>query len=66
VRSLIAVVLTFDVSEWIADLGCLKTFSIYVGIMGVSSLSRPSLPWIGAGNEWLGPRERLDVDIMDG
>jgi hypothetical protein len=66
VLSLIALVLTFDVSEWIADLGCLKSFSIYAGIMGDSSLSRPARSGIGAANEWPGLRERLDVDIMDG
>lgn len=59
--------LTFDVSEWIANLGCLKTFSIFAGIMGdSSSLSRPSLFWFGAANQRPGSRESLDVDIMDG
>lgn len=40
-RCLIAFVLSFKVSEWVAELGYLKTFTIYAGVLGAFILLIP-------------------------
>ncbi|KAK2591820.1 hypothetical protein QQS21_010488 [Conoideocrella luteorostrata] len=40
-RCLIAFVLSFRVSEWVTELGYLKTFTIYAGVLGVFILFIP-------------------------
>ncbi|KAG6001020.1 hypothetical protein E4U21_004778 [Claviceps maximensis] len=55
-RCLIAFVLSFRVSEWVADLGYLKTFLIYAGVLSSFILFIPIIYVWGAG--W---RKRLSA-----
>ncbi|KAG5961494.1 hypothetical protein E4U57_007532 [Claviceps arundinis] len=55
-RCLIAFALSFRVSEWVAELGYLKTFLIYAGILSVFILFVPVVYVWGAG--W---RKHLDA-----
>ncbi|KAG5914115.1 hypothetical protein E4U42_000673 [Claviceps africana] len=48
-RCLIAFVLSFRVSEWVADLGYFKTFAIYAGILSTFILFIPVVYFWGAG-----------------
>lgn len=49
-RCLIAFVLSFRVSEWVADFGYLKTFTIYASILGAFTLFIPIIyVW---GDKW--------------
>jgi len=66
-RSIIAFLLTFDVSEWIAGMGYLKTFGIYAGVMGAFILFIPIIFVFGPGwrKRWPGPVERVDVNVVD-
>ncbi|KAK2589915.1 hypothetical protein QQS21_012406 [Conoideocrella luteorostrata] len=60
-RCLIAFVLSFRVSEWVAELGYLKTFCMYAGILGAFILFIPIIYIWGDKwrQRWLGlPKER--------
>ncbi|KAG5946486.1 hypothetical protein E4U53_006587 [Claviceps sorghi] len=56
-RCLIAFVLSFRVSEWVADLGYLKTFVIYAGILAIFMLFIPVIYVWGAGWRKQSPAE---------
>lgn len=66
-RSIIAFLIVFDVSEWIARMGYLRTFGIYTGLIGGFTLFIPVIYVYGARwrKRWPGPTERVDVNVMD-
>jgi hypothetical protein len=57
-RCLMAFLLTFRISVWIADMGYLKTFGIYAGIMGGFIMFIPIVYVFGPGwrRRWPGPQ----------
>ena len=63
-RCLIAFTFTFRISEWVADMGYLKTFSIYAGVMGGFILFIPIIYVFGAGwrRRWPGPKQTISGD----
>jgi MFS family permease len=67
-RSIFAFLLVFDVSEWIADMGYMKTMGIYTGLIGGFVLFIPVIFVFGPGwrKRWPGPTERVDVNVVDG
>jgi len=66
-RSIIAFLLVFDVSVWIVDMGYLRTFAIYTGLLGGLILVVPVIFIFGEGwrKRWPGPTERVDVNVID-
>jgi MFS family permease len=60
-RCLIAFLLTFRISEWVANMGYLKTFGIYAGVMGGFILFIPIIYVFGPGwrRRWPGPKQNL-------
>jgi len=58
-RCLLAFVLSFKVSEWVADLGYLNSFSIYTGIMGFFTLLIPVVYYYGPSWRERWPAARL-------
>jgi len=58
-RCLIAFILSFQVSEWVANLGYLNSFSIYTGIMGVFALLIPVVYYFGPAWRERWPAARL-------
>lgn len=66
-RSIIAFCIVFDVSEWIAAMGYLRTFAIYMGLIGGFTLFLPIIFVFGARwrKRWPGPSERVDVNVID-
>jgi hypothetical protein len=63
-RCLVAFLLTFRISEWVADMGYLKTFGIYAGVMGGFILFIPIIYVFGPGwrKRWPGPRQAVKHD----
>jgi MFS family permease len=66
-RYIIAFLLVFDVSEWIASIGYLRTFGIYIGLLGGFILFIPIVFVFGPNwrERWPGPKERVDVNVDD-
>lgn len=66
-RSIIAFLLVFKVSDWIANMGYLRTFGIYMGLLGGFILFIPVIFVFGPGwrKRWPGPVERVDVNVID-
>lgn len=66
-RAIIAFLLIFDVSEWIANMGYLRTFSIYLGLLAAFILFIPLIFVFGERwrKRWPGPSERVDVNVID-
>ncbi|KAG4420730.1 hypothetical protein IFR04_006116 [Cadophora malorum] len=65
-RSIIAFLIVFDVPEWIASMGYLRTFGIYMGLLGGFILFIPIIFMFGEGwrKRWPGPTERVDVNVV--
>lgn len=63
-RCLIAFLLTFRISEWVADMGYLKTFGINAGIMGGFILFIPIIYFFGPRwrRRWPGPKQTVSGD----
>lgn len=67
-RSIMAFLLVFDVAEWIASMGYLRTFGIYMGLLGGFILFIPIIFVFGERwrKRWPGPTERVDVNVVKG
>eukprot|EP00918_Siedleckia_nematoides_P099635 GHVU01217868.1.p1 GENE.GHVU01217868.1~~GHVU01217868.1.p1 ORF type:complete len:542 (+),score=24.96 GHVU01217868.1:136-1626(+) len=64
IRSIVAFGLIFKVSDWIADMGYLRTFGIYIGLLGGFMLFIPIIFIYGEGwrKRWPGPKVENKAD----